>query len=68
MRGGVARGIGGRKKRERGRERRRGGGRRVRVRIVSGRRLYVRVLDRRPVLFYESQYFTRQLYSRGGHH
>lgn len=30
-------------------------------------RLYLRVLDRRPVLFYESQYFTRQLDSRGGH-
>lgn len=46
------------------------GGRRQRVsvRTVSGRWLYVRVLDRRPVLFYESQYFTRQLDSRGGHH
>lgn len=41
---------------------------RVSVRTVSGRWLYVRVLDRRPVLFYESQYFTRQLDSRGGHH
>lgn len=47
-----------------------GGGKGMRVRTVSGRRLYmyVRVLDRRPVLFYESQYFTRQLDSRGGYH
>lgn len=36
-------------------------------RVRSGLRLYLRVLDRRPVLFYESQYFTRQLDSRGGH-
>lgn len=35
------------------------------VRMVSGRRLYLHVLDRRPVLFYESQYFTRQLDSVG---
>lgn len=35
------------------------------VRMVSDRRLYLHVLDRRPVLFYESQYFTRQLYSAG---
>lgn len=39
---------------------------RVRSGLAAGG-LYLRVLDRRPVLFYESQYFTRQLDSRGGH-